>query len=324
MSGSERLGADVERGVVVTRKETIANRVVRLTLRRPDGEIFPAWEPGAHIDLVLRPNMIRQFSLCGDPADRAALQIAVLLEENGRGGSEYIHRLLSAGDRVRMRGPRNHFALVDAAEYLFIAGGIGITPIVRMVFAAERWGIPWRLVYGGRSRGSMAFLDQLTHRFGDRVTICPQDETGLLDLDTLLGTPLPDTAVYCCGPEPLLLAAERHCCHWPDGTLHVERFLPKTDADFGPRRSFGVELAQSGLTLTVPPEKSIVEVAEEAGVFVLCSCQEGTCGTCETRILAGTPEHRDSVLTAGEKAANATMMVCVSRAAGTSRLILDL
>lgn len=323
-TASVRADSEAERGVVVARKDVIADQVVRLTLRRPDGDTFPVWEPGAHIDLVLRSNMVRQFSLCGDPGDRTALQVAVLLEANSRGGSRYVHELLSDGDRVRMRGPRNHFALVEAPRYFFIAGGIGITPILPMVSAIDQRGAPWRLAYGGRTRDSMAFREELSSRFGDQVTICPQDEAGLLDLERLLGTPDPDAAVYCCGPEPLLLATEKRCRNWPSGALHVERFTPKSDVEFGPRRPFQVELAQSGVTLQVPADRSIVEVAEAAGVYVLCSCQEGTCGTCETRVLAGTPEHRDSVLTTEERATNTTMMICVSRSAGRSPLVLDL
>lgn len=315
--------AELERGVVLERKVPIADDVVLLTMHRPDGGWFPEWAPGAHVDLVLRPDMVRQYSLCGDPADRSVLQVAVLHEREGRGGSEYIHELLSDGDRIRLRGPRNHFALIDAPRYLFIAGGIGITPIVPMVAAVESTGADWQLVYGGRTRASMAFRQELCARYGNRVTVCPQDETGLLDLETLLGTPQPDTVVYSCGPEPLLLAVETCCRRWPSGALHVERFAARSDLDFGPRRAFEVELARSGLTVKVPEDRSIVDVVEEVGVQVLCSCQEGTCGTCETRVLGGIPEHRDSVLTDEEQAANDKMMVCVSRACG-SRLVLDL
>jgi ferredoxin-NADP reductase len=306
------------------RKETVADGVVRLTLRSPDGADLPEWEPGAHLDLALG-ELIRQYSLCGDPRDRSVLQVAVLREPAGRGGSAHVHDLLGEGDAVRVRGPRNHFPLVEAKRYLFVAGGIGITPILPMVAAAAEAGADWRLVYGGRTRASMAFASALVAEYPDRVEICPQDETGLLDLDGLLVEPDPDTAVYCCGPEPLLLAVEERCATWPDDALHVERFAPKEGATDGPSESFEVELAQTGTVLTVPADRSVLEVIEDSGVPVLSSCQEGTCGTCETAVLAGAVDHRDSLLTDEEQAANDTMFVCVSRAApGCPRLTLDL
>jgi len=308
--------------LLLERKEILADGVARLTLRDPQGEPVPSWAPGAHVDLVLRPDLVRQYSLCGDPADRSALQVAVLHEPAGRGGSVYVHETLTVGQRVRARGPRNHFALVGSPGYLFIAGGVGITPIVPMIAEAHARGADWRLVYGGRTRASMAFATELRERYGDRVELCPQDETGLLDL-TMLATPRPGTAVYCCGPEPLLVAVEERCAAWPPGSLHVERFSPKTGAGDGPRDTFEVELAKSGKTLVVPPGKSILEVLEDSGEMVLSSCQEGTCGTCETGVLAGVPDHRDSVLTAEEQAAADTMMICVSRSSG-ERLVLDL
>lgn len=314
---------EVELDVLLERKEELAAGVVRLTLRHPAGDPLPEWEPGAHLDLVLGEGMVRQYSLCGDPADRGVLQVAVLREPDGRGGSAWVHDHLSTGDTVRIRGPRNHFRLVGSPRYLFVAGGIGITPIVPMIARAEASGADWRLVYGGRSRASMAFREELVARYGDRVEIRPQDETGLLDLDELLGAPRDGVAVYCCGPEPLLAAVEQRCAVWPPGSLHVERFSPKAGADAGERTTFEVELAASGRTVTVPPDKSILAAVEEAGVSVLSSCQEGTCGTCETPVLDGVPDHRDSLLTDEERAANDTMMICVSRSCGP-RLVLDL
>ncbi len=313
-----------DRDVVVAGKEAVAEGVVRLTLRAADGGPLPAWEPGAHLDLVCG-DLVRQYSLCGDPADRTALQVAVLREPAGRGGSAYVHDVLAAGDQVRIRGPRNHFPLVEAKRYLFLAGGVGITPILPMVAAAERAGADWRLVHGGRTRASMAFTAELATAHPDRVTLVPQDEQGLLDLDALLGEPDPATAVYCCGPEPLLLAVEQRCAQWPAGALHVERFAPKAGATDGPSGSFEVELAGSGAVLTVPADRSVLDVVEEAGVPVLSSCREGTCGTCETGVLDGEVDHRDSLLTDDEQAANDTMFICVSRAAGSCpRLVLDL
>ncbi|MFR9801469.1 PDR/VanB family oxidoreductase [Pseudonocardia sp. RS010] len=312
-----------ELDLVLDKKETLAEGVVQLTLRDPAGADLPAWEPGAHVDLALTGDLTRQYSLCGDPAERSVLQVAVLREQAGRGGSAHVHDVLAEGDIVRVRGPRNHFALVDAPRYLFLAGGIGITPILPMIAAAEAAGADWRLVYGGRTRASMAFRDRLEDRHPDRVEVRPQDETGLLDLAALLGEPAAGTAVYCCGPEPLLAAVEQRCAAWPEGALHLERFAPKAGADDGPREAFEVELAQSGTTLTVPADRSVLDVVEEAGVGILSSCREGTCGTCETGVLEGVPDHRDSVLAPDEQAANDAMMICVSRSC-SARLVLDL
>ncbi|KIF78828.1 ferredoxin [Streptomyces sp. 150FB] len=316
--------------LTVTRTETVADGVVRLTLTPADGRPLPAWAPGAHIDLLLAPGLERQYSLCGDPGDTSALQVSVLREPAGRGGSQYVHDKLTEGATLQARGPRNHFALAESPGYLFIAGGIGITPVLPMIAEADARGADWRLVYGGRTRASMAFAAELTARWPDRVELCPQDESGLLDLEGLLGVPRDDTAVYCCGPEPLLAAVEERCTSWPPGSLHTERFAPKVteaagavDAAQAVEAPFEVELAQSGMTLTVPPGRSVLEVVEEAGVPVLSSCREGTCGTCETGVLGGVPDHRDSLLTADEQAVGDVMFICVSRCR-SGRLILDL
>ena len=191
-----------------------------------------------------------------------------------------------------------------------------------MIAAATAAGADWRLLYGGRYRDSMAFLPELA-RYGDRVTVVPQDEMGLLDLDTWLGVPQTDTLVYCCGPEPLLAAVEERCRAWPPRSLHVERFSARPLSAPVRAESFDVDLAASGLTLTVPPDRSILDVVEEAGVGVLSSCAEGTCGTCETAVLGGLPDHRDSVLTEQERATGQCMLICVSRSC-TGRLVLDL
>jgi ferredoxin-NADP reductase len=221
-----------------------------------------------------------------------------------------------------VRGPRNNFPLIDSDRYLFIAGGIGVTPFIPMVESVASRGAGWRLVYGGRSRASMAFRDEILAAYPGNVDICPEDECGLLDLPALLADPAPGLAVYCCGPGPLLTAAEELCSSSPAGVLRVERFTPKAPAADEPRQSFEIELAQSGMTLRVPPDRSILDVLEDAGVYVLSSCRDGTCGTCETAVLGGVPDHRDSVLTDSEQAANDTMMICVSRAR-SPRLVLD-
>ncbi|MFB7089162.1 PDR/VanB family oxidoreductase [Streptomyces sp. NPDC056296] len=314
---------EVDLRLRVARRAVGSEGVVILELRDPVGADLPGWSPGAHIDLRLPDGSARQYSLCGDPADRTAWRIGVLREPESRGGSQHIHEMLHEGADVDIRGLRNHFPFVASPRYLFIAGGIGITPVLPMINAAEAAGAEWELHYGGRSRRSMAFLESLEELAGNRVTVYSQDEVGHIELDRILQEPRPDTSVYCCGPEPLLAAVERHCATWPEGSLHVERFAPKDIGEPVLNGSFEVELSQSGLSLTVPPDKSVLQVIEEAGVFVTASCLEGTCGTCETPVLEGVVDHRDSLLTPAEQAANDTMFICVSRA-GCSRLLLEL
>jgi len=302
--------------MVVAGRREVAVGVVQLELVDPAGAPLPEWAPGAHVDLHLPGGHLRQYSLCGDPADRGRWQVAVLREPEGRGGSACVHDKVAVGDELAVAGPRNYFPLVDAPAHLFVAGGIGITPIRPMIAHLEQRGRPWRLVYGGRTRASMAYLDELA---GDgRVEICPQDEVGLLDLDAVLAAAPAGAAVYCCGPEGLLRALEQRV---PADRLHVERFAPKPVT--GVDAPFEVTLASSGRTVPVPAGYSILAALEGAGVGVLSSCQEGTCGTCETGVLEGVPDHRDSVLTPAEQAAGDVMMICVSRAA-SPRLVLDL
>ncbi|MFD6059579.1 PDR/VanB family oxidoreductase [Rhodococcus wratislaviensis] len=304
----------------VARKVSVADRVVELTFA-PEGDApLPAWEPGAHADLYLANGTVRQYSLCGDPERNDQWRIAVLHEVESRGGSSFIHDELSEGSLLDLSMPRNHFALHDADAYLFVAGGIGITPILPMIDHAARQGKPWRLVYGGRSRKNMPYLNELETKPGGKAELWPQDERGMMDLDFVLNTRAANEVVYACGPGPMLEALEAKC----DETvpLHIERFratpLDATDSD-----SFEVELSASGKRLTVPAERSLLSLLLEEGVDVDWSCEEGTCGTCEVDVLEGVPEHRDSVLTAAERATNSCMMVCVSRSK-TPLLVLDL
>jgi len=301
----------------VAAKERGAEGVVVLTLVDPDGGRLPDWTPGSHVDLVLPDGSTRQYSLCGDRWDAHAYRVGVLREPAGRGGSAWVHDELAVGDLVGVGGPRNQFRLVPAPRYLFLAGGIGITPLLPMVEAAHRLGADWRLVYGGRTRASMAFLDELA-RYGDRVTVWPQDERGLLPLaDLLTGT---DARVYSCGPAALLDAVEALC---PPGLLRTERFAARAQGAPVRDTPFTVVLDRTGAEVVVTPQVSVLEAVRSAGVEVLSSCREGTCGTCETTVLAGDPDHRDSVLDEAERAAGDCMLVCVSRSRG-DRLVLDL
>jgi cytochrome P450/ferredoxin-NADP reductase len=313
---------DLETDVRVVAKVVEADGVVSLTLEAVDEAPLPGWEAGSHVDLVIDGVTTRQYSLSGNPDDRRYWRFGILREADGRGTSRYIHDQLAVGDTLRVRGPRNNFRLVESPRFVFIAGGIGITPILPMIRQAEAIGADWCLTYGGRSRASMGFLVELA-AYGDRVHVCPQDEFGLLDIDALVGVPRDDTVVYCCGPEPLLRAVELRCADWPEGALHVERFVAKQLTDPVLREPFELVMQKSGLTITVPVDKSILSAVEEAGVTVRSSCTEGTCGTCETAVVAGTPDHRDSVLNEEERGAGNTMMICVSRSC-TPRLVVDL
>ncbi|MEU1984037.1 PDR/VanB family oxidoreductase [Nocardia sp. NPDC019395] len=307
----------------VAAKETVAEGVVALTLRHPDDRRLPDWAPGAHIDLMLPSGVTRQYSLCGDRWDAYSYRVGILRERDGRGGSAYIHDELAVGDIVGVGGPRNNFSLAPAPEYLFVAGGIGITPLIPMIVQAQLMGIPWRLLYGGRTRSSMAFLDELAG-YGDRVRVTPQDEYGLLDLPApLAAAAASDAKVYACGPEPLLRAVDTCCADWPAGKLRTERFVPKQQGAPARTTPFVVELARTGLTVTVTPDTSVLETVARAGVNVLSSCREGTCGTCETTVLSGAPDHRDSILDDDARSAGECMFICVSRAC-SDRLVLDL
>ena len=308
--------------VIASRRED-ADGVVLLKLRDAEGRELPEWTPGSHIDLHLSPQLVRQYSLCGDPAQRDIWTLGILRDPKSRGGSILAHDRLREGDQVLVRGPRNHFRFEPSDSYLFIAGGIGITPLLPMARQAQAAGAEWSMLYGGRTLGSMAFRDTLAQLGGDRVQIRPEDRFGLLDLPSVLDSPRADTAVYCCGPEPLIRAVESLSTRWPEGSLHVERFAPRElQAPTGPD-SFVVELAQSGIELTVPPDKSILDVVLDAGIDAPSSCEEGTCGTCETVVLLGIPEHRDSVYTPEQHEKEGTMQICVSRSR-SPRLVLDL
>jgi ferredoxin-NADP reductase len=294
--------------------------VLSVALADPERRLLPVWAPGAHVDLGL-PEHVRQYSLCGDVADRLHYRIAVLREESSSGGSEYVHDVLRPGELVEVGGPRNHFALVEAEQYVFVAGGIGITPLLPMIRAVEAAGRPWRLAYGGRRTASMAFLDELAVH-GNHVSVWPAEEVGLIDLQSVIGPPQDGVAVYCCGPEPLLAAVEAQCADWPQGALHLERFKAKPRADVDPEteRSFDLVLERSRLRIPVPADRTVLDVLDDAGVDVPNACRDGVCGSCEVRVLAGIPDHRDSVLQPDH---TGSIMLCVSRAR-SSELVLDL
>jgi ferredoxin-NADP reductase len=295
--------------------------VVSLTLRDPGSRELPSWAPGAHVDLAVKVGLIRQYSLCGDPGDRSFYQVAVLREPKSRGGSAAIHEALRVGDLIEVSEPRNHFEMVPAARYVFVAGGIGITPILPMVQKAAREGLDWHLHYGGRSLDTMAFLDLVGS--DDRVSLYPENDVGLMPIGQL-ASDSGGAEIYCCGPAPLLQAIEMACLHQGCGeNLHLERFAPLPTIGAEDETTFTAVVASTGQEVRVPPGHSLLSCLLDAGVDVLFSCEEGTCGSCETRVIEGTPLHRDSVLTSRQREGNGLIMPCVSRAK-SARIVLDL
>ena len=316
----------IARPVLVERVTPVADGVVMLRLVAPAGGSLPRWTPGSHIDIECgSPELTRQYSLCGDPSDGGALEIAVLRDDAGRGGSAWIHSNVKAGDRLNIRGPRNHFRMDEAVSNLvLIAGGIGITPISAMARRAQAIGIDYELHYSGRSRSTMAMLDELTALHGDRVRIYADDEHRRNDLPALLAVPRADTQVYACGPVRMLEALETCCALWPEGSLRTEHFVSAVGAlDPSKENAFEVELKQSGIVVQVAPDQTLLQALRSANIDVQSDCEEGLCGSCEVPVLDGRVDHRDVVLTRAERDANTRMMTCCSRACD-KRLVLAL
>ncbi|MFD4255399.1 PDR/VanB family oxidoreductase [Amycolatopsis thermoflava] len=311
-----------EQEVIVRQLRWEADGVVSLELRSRAGDPLPPWEPGAHVDLVLPTGIERQYSLCGPLADRSCYRIGIRRERRSRGGSEYVHAFLRPGQRLRIKGPRNNFGFRRAGSYLFVAGGIGITPILPMVRQADAWGADWTLLYGGHTEASMPFRDELRDH-GGRVHCYPADKVGRMPLAEALAEVRPGLEAYACGPEPLIAGVREAAAHWPDGTVHIERFKPRARASIAADAPVDVVCAASGKTVTVPAGRSILTALEEAGVATASSCRSGVCGSCETRVLDGVPDHRDEILGEAGRAAGDRMFICVSRA-HTPKLTLDL
>ncbi|MFF2083660.1 PDR/VanB family oxidoreductase [Nocardia sp. NPDC058176] len=287
----------------------VIDRVTRLTPEvvavRIACEAGP-WEPGAHIDLVLPSGKTRQYSLCGDPADRTGYEIAVLREDEGRGASREIHALTS-GDTVRIGGPRNNFPLVDAPAYLFVAGGIGVTPFLPMIARLTAEGRPWQLIHRGRSRDRMPFTDDLERAYGHRVRVLPSDTTPRPDFAALLAEQPDGTAVYCCGPESLMRALSEHA----GPTLHLERFAA-TDRSDAPAPAFDLYLSRTHRVVRVPESVSALDALRTALPTAPGSCENGLCGSCVLRVEAGHPDHRTEVA----RDSATVFHPCVSRSRG--------
>lgn len=299
----------------VTGLVRVAEDVLAIELQSHDGSELPTWAPGAHVDLVLPNGLVRQYSLCGPTGDPYRYRVAVLREQDGGGGSEFVHQTLSFGQRIEIRGPRNNFKFEDAPSYHFVAGGIGVTAILPMVREAERRGADWTLVYLGRGPERLAFLNELSALSSERVRTFYTGIDGRPSIDEILDEAAPGALLYACGPSRLLDALAVSA--WPEDRYRFERFEPDADALAAPTKAFRARLAQSGTSIDVPADKSLLDAMEDAGISWPYSCHEGTCGTCEVRILAGAADHRDAILTPVERRSNESMMVCVSRAAGS-------
>ena len=303
--------------VVAARWE--AESITSYELARADGGELPAWEPGAHVDVHLPSGTVRQYSLCGDPADTSRYRIAVLELPAGRGGSVEVHRELRPGRVIPIGRPRSNFVLAEADRYVFVAGGIGITPMLPMIREVQRRGGTWELVYGARTVEHFAFVRELDP---SAVQLVPQDTHGHLDLESVVASSS-GAAVYCCGPTPLMDAlVERMSQAGRAGDLHLERFAAAAPA-VESSGEFEVELARSEKVVPVRPDQTVLEAVRGAGIDHPSSCEMGICGSCEVKVLGGDVDHRDDLLTESERAQCNSMMICVSRACG-ARLVLDL
>ncbi len=347
ISGSDALGGVIRKVTLpaapdrtlvlrVVDRQTVAHdqNVVALTFAAADGRPLPRWRPGAHIDVHLPSGRLRQYSLCGDPGASDVYRIAVRRIPDGGGGSIEVHDALDVGATATTQGPRNAFPLTvpgygsPTRRFRFIAGGIGITPILPMLTLAQRLGVDWSMVYAGRTRDSLPFLDEVarfaTGRAGDaaddRVRIHTDDHHGLPTATDLLGDCPDGTAVYACGPAPMLTAIRSELAGRHNVELHFERFAAPPVVD---GREFAVTVASTGQEIRVAADETLLAALNRSGVPAPYSCRQGFCGTCRTRVLDGDVEHRDALLTEPEHA-NRMMLICISRAAEGSRLTLDL
>jgi ferredoxin-NADP reductase len=292
------------------------------TFERPDHGPLPPAEPGAHIGVILPNGIERQYSLVHAGSDLTEYTVGVKRDANSRGGSVYMHDQLRVGLKLRIVPPRNNFPLKEDADLVvLIAGGIGITPIYCMFRRLIALGRPWELYYSCRSRMDTAFLSELSKYPQVHFHFDDEEQGRFLNVAAIVEK-LPKSAhLYCCGPAPMLAAFEAATQHWAPQQVHVEYFTPKFAA--AQEGGYVVELARSKRELVIPPGKSILQAVREAGIQVPHSCEEGVCGACETRVISGTPDHRDTILTEQERKESATMMICCS-GSKSPRLVLDI
>lgn len=309
------------REVIVRALRYEAPGVLSLELVPTNGKPLPPFEPGAHVDLHLPGGIMRQYSLCGDPNDTSRYRVGIRSVSGGL-SSQFVHRKLRPGEILKISAPRNNFPLIDADRYLFVAGGIGVTPLIPMMQAASARNKPWTLLYCNKRDADAPFLEEI-RALGGTLSLHSSEAGTRLDVQQRLGQVEENTVVYCCGPERLMTAVEEATAAWPADTVRFEWFTPRSRPADEVSGGFEVVCEQSGLTVAVPPDKSVLEALNDAGIPVPCSCQQGICGTCEVRVIDGEVDHRDSILSSAERAANQTMMTCVSRAKG-ARLVLDI
>jgi ferredoxin-NADP reductase len=313
--------------VVVRSVDRVAPRIVSLELADPTGEALPEFSAGAHVDVTLPNGLVRSYSLLNDSRERNRYQIAVLREEAGGGGSAFIHENVHVGDLLSISAPANRFEIDEGGDHnILIAGGIGITPVLSMAHRLDELGIDFRLYYCTRTRAEAAFVEHLEERFGERV-IAHHGEGASeqrLDVEQLLRVREPGTHVYVCGPPGLISAVRTAAKDWPQGTVHFELFgAVRADAGANAEnKAFDVHLRRRNMTLHIPAERSILDVLTENGVRVRTVCNDGFCGTCTTRYVAGNVDHRDGVL--DEEGRKSLIQVCVSRALPGDTLVLDL
>jgi ferredoxin-NADP reductase len=308
---------------VRVRSVTWETDAIRLyDLRRPDGGPMPSFEAGAHIDLHLADGLVRSYSLVEPPDEPHRYLVAVARDAASRGGSRRAHELMQPGALIRIGVPRNSFSLVEEAPHtVLIAGGIGITPLLCMARHLSSHGRSWQMLFAARSRAAAGFLDRLG-AWKDRVTLHFDDEAGpLRDLRALIAGQPAGTHFYCCGPAGMLASFKDATKELPPEQVHLESFAPLHAPSVA--GGFTVNLARSGRSLTVMPAQSILDAVIAAGIEVPHSCLQGICGACETRVLSGKPDHRDSILSEAERQAGSTMMICCSGSLSAS-LTLDL
>ena len=296
-------------------------------LRRPDGAPLPAFAAGAHIDLYLGNGMVRSYSLVNPQGETHRYVVGIQRDPNSRGGSRYVHDNLKVGSKLTIGAPRNNFPLAESAPHsAFFAGGIGVTPMYCMVQRMAQIKASWQLFYSCRTPGHAAYhdgIEALGKASGQQVVFNYDQIPGgkMLDLKAIIAGMAPTTHLYCCGPLPMLAAFEEACKGRPEGTVHVEYFSARDEAATG--GGYKVVLARSGKTVFVPEGKTLLDALLDAGENAPYSCMEGVCGSCETKVISGTPDHRDMILTDSERKANKTMMICCS-GSKSAELVLDL
>jgi ferredoxin-NADP reductase len=314
---------ELELELVVRARTALTPEIVELEFEDSRGANLPAWDAGSHADLLFGDGYVRQYSIVRGALDESNWRMAILADSNGRGGSRFLAEHVSVGTVINAKGPRNHFALLPAPMYHFIAGGIGITPILSMIDAAQMNGVPWTLSYLGRAREAMAYVSELEAKFPDKVSVFAKSEENRFDVEGFVDELSADTQTYACGPEKLLIGLEQAFAAVGNKTLHIERFHPKEIILDEPDHEFQVYCAKSEIEITVAADESILMAADAAGVDITGDCMEGTCGACETKVISGDVSHRDSIMTEEQQVSSGTMMICVSRARA-SQLTLDL